>query len=47
MRCGCFSGYLDEFRQQVEETHGENRHAKDYISMVNLAESHFNKWREC
>ena len=41
VRCGCFSGYLDEFRKQVRETHGTSRHAGDYLAIASLAERHW------
>jgi hypothetical protein len=31
---GCFSGTLDEFEKKVEETHGENDHAKAYADAI-------------
>ena len=30
VRCGCFSGSLQEFVNQVEETHGGSRYEKEY-----------------
>jgi hypothetical protein len=32
--CGCFRGTLDEFTKKVEETHGDNNHARDYKALV-------------
>ena len=32
--CGCFRGTLDEFAKKVEETHGDNNHARDYKALV-------------
>jgi hypothetical protein len=32
--CGCFRGTLDEFAKKVEETHGDNKHARDYKALV-------------
>ena len=43
VRCGCFAGYLDEFRKKVEETHGTNRHAKDYLAIANFTELHWKR----
>lgn len=41
VRCGCFAGYINEFREQVKETHGDNKFAKEYEAVANLAEMHF------
>lgn len=41
VRCGCFAGYINEFREQVKETHGDNKFAKEYEAVADLAEMHF------
>lgn len=41
VRCGCFSGYLDEFREKVVDTHGTSRHAEDYLAIAGIAERHW------
>lgn len=39
VKCGCFSGTIEEFREKVEETHGTNtKHAKVYQAAANWAE---------
>ena len=39
VKCGCFSGTIEEFREKVEETHGTNtKHAKIYKVAADLAE---------
>ena len=35
--CGCFSGSLQEFVNQVEETHGGSRYEKEYKHAAELA----------
>jgi hypothetical protein len=35
--CGCFRGTLDEFAKKVEETNGDNKHARDYKALVEFA----------
>ncbi len=35
--CGCFTGSLDEFRERVVLTHGDNQHARDYLAAAELA----------
>ena len=39
--CGCFRGTLDEFAKKVEETHGDNKHARDYKALVEFAKVKF------
>ena len=34
---GCFGGTIDEFEKAVEETHGDNEHAKAYMLAIELA----------
>ena len=36
--CGCFLGSIAEFRAKVEETHGDNKHAKMYNLAADMAE---------
>ena len=36
--CGCFYGTIDEFRERVKKTHGDNKHAKVYLTAADLAE---------
>ena len=35
--CGCFIGAIDKFLDAVNETHGNNKHAKIYKAAVELA----------
>lgn len=44
VRCGCFSGTLDEFREQVKNTR-EGKIAKEYLMIADLMEYHFQKKR--
>ena len=37
VRCGCFSGSLQEFVDRVEETHGGSRYEKEYKLAAELA----------
>ena len=32
---------LEEFREKVKETHGDNRYAKEYLMIADLMEMHF------
>ena len=36
VRCGCFRGSLSEFETKVKEEHGNNKHAKDYMALIDL-----------
>ena len=39
VKCGCFSGTIDEFRERVKKTHGaDTKHAKVYQAAADLAE---------
>ena len=41
VRCGCFYGTLDEFREKVKETHGDTKYAQEYLMIADLMEKHF------
>jgi len=34
--CGCFSGTLEEFTEQVKETHGDNKFSKEYFAIIEV-----------
>ena len=36
VRCGCFRGSLNEFSKKVKKTHGESKHAKDYLALIDF-----------
>ena len=38
VKCGCFNGTLNEFREKVRKTHGYNKFAKEYLILSDLAE---------
>ena len=40
VRCGCFSGTMDEFLEAVQETHGDNRFGREYRIAAELAKTH-------
>ena len=46
VKCGCFYGTLEEFKKKVEETHGENKYAKEYLMIADLMEYKFNSFEE-
>lgn len=39
--CGCFHGDLVEFENQVRETHGDTKYAKEYLACVAVVKIHF------
>ena len=41
--CGCFIGYLDEFRAKVLETHGGTPLGQEYLMIADLMEARFNR----
>ena len=41
VKCGWFEGTLDEFISKVKETHGNNKYAKEYLTIVDLVKIHF------
>ena len=44
LRAGCFFGTRDEFIAQLESTHGENEHAKEYRAALTLIDAHVEIW---
>ena len=46
VQCGCFYGDLTQFREIVKETHGESKHAKEYLAIADLMELHFSDEEE-
>lgn len=41
IRCGCFAGNLEEFKNKVKETHGDTKLAKEYLMVADLIEFKF------
>ena len=41
VRCGCYYGTLQEFRDKVQKTHGETKKAKEYLMLADLMELRF------
>ena len=37
VKCGCFSGTIDEFEAAVKKTHGDNEHGKVYMLAIEMA----------
>ena len=46
VRCGCFYGNLDEFREKVRETHKDTKKAREYLMLADLMELRFAKEEE-
>jgi hypothetical protein len=36
--CGCFSGTLEQFKKQVKEAYGCEKHGKEYMKQIKLVE---------
>ena len=43
VKCGCFYGTLEEFRDKVRETHGDSKTAKEYLMLADLMEYKFSR----
>lgn len=37
VKCGCFDGSIEDFENAVKKTHGDNKHAKVYLSAAHTA----------
>jgi uncharacterized protein YjbI with pentapeptide repeats len=44
LRAGCFFGSREEFEKQLDETHEENDHAKEYKAALALIDCHAEVW---
>ena len=38
--CGCFKGTLQEFKEAVERTHGDNAHGRVYKAWITKVENY-------
>ena len=41
VKCGCFYGTLEEFREKVKKTHKGSKYAQEYLMIADLMELHF------
>lgn len=39
--CGCFTGNIEEFKNQVIETYADGKHAREYLAMIELIKAKF------
>ena len=46
VRCGCFYGTIEQFREKVKETHRDSKYAKEYLMIADLMELHFEREEE-
>ena len=37
--CGCFYGDIGEFTEKVKQTHGDSKHARAYLTAIELAKT--------
>jgi hypothetical protein len=40
LKTGCFFGTVEKFKTAIKETHGENKHAEEYLAAIALIETH-------
>jgi hypothetical protein len=45
VRAGCFWDTLDKFKAAITETHGDNKHGREYAAAVVMIEAHFEVWK--
>ena len=43
IRCGCFYGNIEQFRQRVKETHKDNQYAREYLAMLDFVKVRFER----
>ena len=43
VRCGCFCGTLEQFRERVKKTHGTGDYATEYLMIADLIEHKLSK----
>ena len=46
VRCGCFVGNIEKFKEEVVKTHGNSVHAQIYLRFSEIAELKFNREQE-
>ena len=44
LRTGCFFGTVEEFRDKLEDEHGDNAHGKEYKAALVMVEAHYSAW---
>ena len=44
LRAGCFFGTVEEFRDKLQNEHGDNVHAKEYTAALGLVIAHYEAW---
>ena len=42
IKCGCFSGSIEEFEKRVEEKHGDSKFGREYKAIINVIKVKFN-----
>jgi hypothetical protein len=40
LKTGCFFGTVEKFKSAIKETHGEKKHAEEYLAAIALIETH-------
>ncbi len=44
LRAGCFFGTVEEFKDKLQDEHGDNTHAVEYRAALVLIEAHYTAW---
>jgi hypothetical protein len=44
LRTGCFFGTVENFKAALQNTHGSNAHAEEYLAALALIETHARIW---
>ena len=44
LRAGCFFGTVDQFREKLQDEHGDNVHAKEYRAALDMVLAHYEAW---
>jgi hypothetical protein len=43
VRCGCWAGSIDDFRQRIIDVHGDSEIAAEYLAICDVAEMRRNR----
>ncbi len=44
LRAGCFFGTVEQFREKLEDDHGDNIHGNEYRAALHLVLAHYEAW---
>ena len=46
LKAGCFTGTIEEFEAKLTEEHGDNNHAQEYRTALELIKTHATIWKD-